>query len=460
MVSTKIFGSVAIGSIGLIAETDAAQLSWPPSVDAAAFLHLHNVFRCMHDVPQLQWSTAIAEESQNWANKIGSEMTHGHLDEHAGGFDYLGQNLWIWSGGGSLDVDPISGIQSWYDEVKYTDNGKTSDMCSDSKCGHYTQMVWQSSTHVGCGLWTGTKDDARVVQLVCDYGEGGNYVGAFSEQVLARNGISQADCESIVKSRIDPTVPRPVRIGFVPQSLAASQNAGGCQIGEYRLLFKGGQLALAALDGDGNPCDSSLSKGEIDVPWEYSTQGIFSGNSGTKVCLQMDRSKQLVTNSQSSVLCTSNNNVDGLGWKFTQMGVGVNMCMQDVPDTHSGKYFVTDLNSAGSPGSCSSNWHMDVFGQEEHSTMNRQSCSECQSQMGNFVCATDAGCVLAPTSKDCTALRGEWCSSPTPPPPPPPSPSPAACEAHPACKDLQGDCCPTTADVMLNCCSQSDFMLV
>lgn len=43
--------------------------------------------------------------------------------------------------------------------------------------------------------------------------------------------------------------------------------------------------------------------------------------------------------------------------------------------------------------------------------------------------------------------------SPTPTPtPPPPSPS-ASCAAHPACSGLEGDCCPTTDGVQLDCCS-------
>lgn len=45
-----------------------------------------------------------------------------------------------------------------------------------------------------------------------------------------------------------------------------------------------------------------------------------------------------------------------------------------------------------------------------------------------------------------------WDAGPSPTPAPPPSPS-ASCAAHPACSGLEGDCCPTTDGVQLNCCS-------
>ena len=41
--------------------------------------------------------------------------------------------------------------------------------------------------------------------------------------------------------------------------------------------------------------------------------------------------------------------------------------------------------------------------------------------------------------------------------PTPPPASKRACAAHPACSGLTGDCCPTTAGVMLGCCSSSIY---
>lgn len=262
-------------------------------------------------------------------------------------------------------------------------------------------------------------------------------------------------------------------------------------------MLKGGLPTLVALDGDGNPCDSSVSKDEADFKWEWQTYGMFTGSSGDKSCLKMDRSNQLTTS--ESDCTTVNSNLPGFGWKFNQDGLprGKNLCMKDVPDAHSGeKFLITDLPGGGS-GDCSSNWNMDVIPPAQLQSGGRESYSACRSKLGNFACATDAGCVLAPSKKDCTALGGDWsCTAANDDPwasgeewehvpccdgtvevlkdwdndgreyykcmpdSPVPTPAPAACSAHKNCQGLEGDCCPTKDDVMLGCCSPSYFMLV
>lgn len=63
----------------------------------------------------------------------------------------------------------------WYDEIKFTKGGKVSSF--GHKTGHYTQVVWKASTHLGCGV--------EKKLLVCQYGVGGNMGGQFGSNVNA-----------------------------------------------------------------------------------------------------------------------------------------------------------------------------------------------------------------------------------------------------------------------------------
>ena len=42
-------------------------------------------------------------------------------------------------------------------------------------CGHYTQMVWQTSTKVGCAM--AVCEDSQEQVWVCQYQPAGNWVG-------------------------------------------------------------------------------------------------------------------------------------------------------------------------------------------------------------------------------------------------------------------------------------------
>ncbi|VDD82506.1 unnamed protein product [Mesocestoides corti] len=87
----------------------------------------------------------------------------------------IGQNLALQSGPKQSFTKMA---ESWYNEVvNYT---YSSNDCS-YVCGHYTQMVWASTTVLGCAMqrcdslepgWT-----PPVYLMVCQYAPGGNYVG-------------------------------------------------------------------------------------------------------------------------------------------------------------------------------------------------------------------------------------------------------------------------------------------
>jgi len=142
------------------------------SMDAkmAGILARHNHYRCMHKAPAMTWDAAIAANAQAWAQATGGVMRHSppNLRSNVAGFRNLGENL-MWGNTGTYAVD------SWYNEIRLTNGGRTNVFSPQT--GHYTQVVWEGSTKLGCGAYKSL--------LVCQYGPAGNMIGHFGNQVKA-----------------------------------------------------------------------------------------------------------------------------------------------------------------------------------------------------------------------------------------------------------------------------------
>merc|ERR1719172_539097 len=134
-------------------------------------LDRHNKYRCMHGVPLFKWNDAIAKNAAAWAVKAGGQMVHSpqSFRSHVGGFSYVGENL-AW---GTGVTSTPAGVDMWYNEIKQTHGGIVPNFMPGT--GHYTQVVWKSSTNLGCGVFKQL--------LVCQYGPGGNMMGQFTSNV-------------------------------------------------------------------------------------------------------------------------------------------------------------------------------------------------------------------------------------------------------------------------------------
>jgi len=151
-------------------------------------LQQHNLYRCMHNVPLFTWSDAIARNAQKYADSTGGRMKHSSRAsrQNVGGFSGLGENLAF---GGTF----VGGVRRWYAEISNTNKGLVSSFTGGT--GHYTQIVWRSSTAIGCGT-SGSL-------LVCQYGPPGNYQGQFDKQVTGPVK-SKASCQSAPGPRPSP----------------------------------------------------------------------------------------------------------------------------------------------------------------------------------------------------------------------------------------------------------------
>lgn len=159
-----------------------AELTPLTDLNMKAILDRHNLYRCMHGVPLLQWNSNIAINAQKWAEATGGKMKHSSNSSRkdVAGFPYLGENL-AWGTYNSIEGP----VDAWYNEIDFTNPRGIETKFPPKDTGHYTQVVWKETTDLGC-----SKFDKLVV---CQYGKGGNMFGQFQDNVLAPTKTS-ADC--------------------------------------------------------------------------------------------------------------------------------------------------------------------------------------------------------------------------------------------------------------------------
>ena len=106
---------------------------------ASSVLAEHNKKRALHkDTPALSWSDTLASYAQDYADNYDCSGTL----THSGG--PYGENL-------ALGYDGPAAVDAWYNEIS---NYDFSNPGFSSNTGHFTQVVWKSTTQVGCGIKT------------------------------------------------------------------------------------------------------------------------------------------------------------------------------------------------------------------------------------------------------------------------------------------------------------------
>jgi pathogenesis-related protein 1 len=114
------------------------------------------------------WSEAAADVARNWA----AQCHYGHS-----GTNGFGENIFASTATSATISDAV---QAWASEA--SDYDQATNSCRTGKvCGHYTQLVWRSSTGVGCAsqvCQTGSPFGSGTWLIwVCDYVPPGNYIG-------------------------------------------------------------------------------------------------------------------------------------------------------------------------------------------------------------------------------------------------------------------------------------------
>ncbi|XP_073668199.1 uncharacterized protein [Paramisgurnus dabryanus] len=163
------------------------------------FLETHNQYRRKHQAPDLKMSEALCKSAQQWADHILSTKTLGHSDTDNG------ENVYYAFSSNPKPQTGKEAVDSWYSEIKDYNFGKSGHQ---PKTGHFTQVVWKSTTEVGVGMAT----DGKTIFVVGQYSPAGNITNAgyYEKNVLPAgkdaldNGCSKNKDDNFEKSAHQP----------------------------------------------------------------------------------------------------------------------------------------------------------------------------------------------------------------------------------------------------------------
>lgn len=144
--------------------------SRPSDQIESRLLAAHNTERARAGAPPLVWSDDLESEARDWSRELISTGRFAHDPSMHG----HGENLW--GGWGERAFTPEEMVGEWiakkaqYRPGVFPNVSRTGNWVD---VGHYTQVVWSGTTHVGCAI--AVRDDRSI--LACRYSPPGNIDG-------------------------------------------------------------------------------------------------------------------------------------------------------------------------------------------------------------------------------------------------------------------------------------------
>ena len=154
--------------------------NWPKPADRGeamlrrSVLTTHNQARKAFGVAPVSWNEQLAVEALGHAQYMARTGIYGH-DKTPGRRQKMGENLWRGQRG-IFSYEAMVGVM--IEEARnfrpgaYPNNSRTGRW---SDVSHYTQVVWPTTTEVGCALASSATTD----YFVCRYAPTGNKDGVF-----------------------------------------------------------------------------------------------------------------------------------------------------------------------------------------------------------------------------------------------------------------------------------------
>eukprot|EP00922_Rhytidocystis_sp_ex-Travisia-forbesii_P055480 GHVS01082167.1.p1 GENE.GHVS01082167.1~~GHVS01082167.1.p1 ORF type:complete len:969 (+),score=102.62 GHVS01082167.1:142-3048(+) len=184
----------------------------------------HNTYRKNAGLGAVQWDSALATyivnhmKSQDAYKNCKMEHSKQSQRDNIGVFTNIGENLYTgW--GGTIFPKAERIVEAWYDEINCYRYGRVGAPCTKNpnpQCaritgftgnnpltGHFTQLMWSSVTHIGCGAieCSSYKGPGKKFFGGCSYGSkisgyGGNMVGEypFDSRTAIRLGLPVGTC--------------------------------------------------------------------------------------------------------------------------------------------------------------------------------------------------------------------------------------------------------------------------
>jgi hypothetical protein len=137
----------------------------------ARVLAAHNRERAALGVAPLAWDAALAGDARAWADRLAATGTFAHAPVNPRAPQ--GENLWA---GTRARFSVEAMVDGWAREKRRFKPGAFPDTSITGRwqdVGHYTQLIWRDTRHVGCAVARGAEEDV----LVCRYARAGNWVG-------------------------------------------------------------------------------------------------------------------------------------------------------------------------------------------------------------------------------------------------------------------------------------------
>ena len=153
-----------------------------PTSFASAVLAVHNSERAAAGAQPLCWNGELAQHAAEYAQQLArtGELVHAPRQGRGVERENLSEGNSWWTTGQMLN--------NWVREKRNFHAGIFPNVCTGdwSQCAHYTQMIWPTTTDVGCGEASGSGHK----WLVCRYSPGGNRDGQpVGERGAAERGL-------------------------------------------------------------------------------------------------------------------------------------------------------------------------------------------------------------------------------------------------------------------------------
>uniref|UniRef100_A0A1I8HNE1 SCP domain-containing protein n=1 Tax=Macrostomum lignano TaxID=282301 RepID=A0A1I8HNE1_9PLAT len=184
----------------------------------------HNEYRAQHKAGPLRLNPQLNRLAQDWADVLAMRDKMAH-DPNCSS-NNTGENIAMKFRIGETNFPGDVFTDMWYEEIDSYD-WNSNEM--QPECGHFTQLVWKSTTEVGFGR---AVSDTGRVYVVGRYRPPGNYKGEFRKNVLpSADDVVKAAGEEIVKEPM--MMPSPISFAMRDfgaakrRSVTFSTGAGG-----------------------------------------------------------------------------------------------------------------------------------------------------------------------------------------------------------------------------------------